>query len=277
MYINFGQRLRAGWRQNWQHYLTEAAGAALFIIVASLITIAVKHPSAPLHSWLEGREYLGRAVVGLVVGTLVVLMVYSPWGRRSGAHFNPAVTLAFWQLGKVNRVDAVWYVLFQVVGAVTGAQLIKRLLGTWYAHPEVNYVLTEPGKDGLWVAVGAEFLISLVLMLILLTALHSKRLHNKAGWLLGALLAVYIVFEEPYSGMSTNPARSLASAVAAGSYASLWLYVVAPVLAMWLATLLFKLLYHNQPLPMAILAGSEAPTAATEHQPPQYPDANAEG
>ncbi|OUJ76033.1 MIP/aquaporin family protein [Hymenobacter crusticola] len=275
MQINFGQRLRAGWRQNWPHYLTEAAGAALFLIVASLTTIVVKHPASPLHAWVGDSPYLGRTIVGLVIGVLIVLMVYSPWGRRSGAHFNPAVTLAFWQLGKVHRIDAVWYVLFQLLGAVTGAQLVKLLLGTWYAHPQVNYVVTKPGEDGLLVALGAEFVISLVLMLVLLLTLHSKPLHNKAGWLLGTLLAVYIIFEEPYSGMSTNPARSLASAVAAGHYASLWLYLVAPVLGMWLATLMFKLLYHGQKLPLAILAGSDATTGTTEQQPPQYPDPDA--
>jgi len=276
MQINFGQRLRAGWRQNWSHYSTEAAGAALFIIVASLITTAVKHPASALHDWVGERQYLGRALIGGVVGALIVLMVYSPWGRRSGAHFNPAVTVAFWQLGKVHWVDAVWYVLFQVLGAAAGAQLIKLLLGPWYAHPEVNYVVTKPGESGLLVALGAEVVISFVLMFVLLLALHSKRLHNKAGWILGSLLAIYIIFEEPYSGMSTNPARSLASALAAGSYTSLWLYFVAPVFGMWGATLLFKLLYHGQGLPLAILAGSDATAPATEQEPPQYPDAEAD-
>ena len=224
MHITFLLRMRAGWRQNWPHYLTEATGAALFITIASLITIAVKHPASPFHSWFAGSEYLGRAVIGLTVGGLIVLMVYSRWGRRSGAHFNPAVTLAFWQLGKIHRVDAVWYVLAQVAGALAGASIINLALGAWYAHKEINYALTEPGPGGWLPALVAEFIISFVLLLVLLLALHSKRLHNVAGWLVGALLAIYIVFETPYSGMSTNPARSLASAVVAGKYADLWIY-----------------------------------------------------
>ena len=149
---------------------------------------------------------LARGIIGLVVGLTVVVIVYSPWGKRSGAHVNPAVTIGFWQLGKIKPADACWYLLAQVVGALLAGQVLLGLLGRYFAHPAVDYVRTQPGPEGVAVAFGAEFLITFILVAVLFMALHTQRLQNLAGWLLGALLAVYVVVETPYSGMSLNPA-----------------------------------------------------------------------
>ncbi|RFP64785.1 aquaporin family protein [Hymenobacter lapidiphilus] len=256
-------------KRHWSNYLTEAAGLFLFLFMASLITTTVHYPGSWLARQLAGQQVLGRALIGLVAGLTVVVIVYSPWGKRSGAHLNPAVTLAFWQLGKIKPADACWYLLAQVVGALLAGQALLALLGRYFTHPKVNYALTLPGPQGTAIAFGAEFSITFGMVAVLLLALHTKRLQNLAGWLLGALLAFYIVVETPYSGMSLNPARSLGSAVAAHNYTALWLYLVAPPLAAWLAAVLFQLLFRNSPLSGSIVAGPGAGSPGTE--PPQHP------
>jgi aquaporin Z len=247
----FVPSLLAAFRCHWRHYLAEAAGLAFFITWGSLFTTALEHPASPLHQALSG---------------------YSPWGKQSGAHINPAVTLAFWHMGKIRGVDALWYVLAQVLGGIASACFWTLVLGDYYSHPSVHHVTTKPGPEGPGVALAAEFIITFILMATLLTALHHKRLKKVAGWLVGSLLAIYILFESPYSGMSLNPARSLASAVVADDYEGLWVYFVAPVAATWLATVLFLRFHHGQPLACAIVAGCEAASNSSHaEEPPHYP------
>lgn len=166
------------------------------------------------------------------LGVVLVLVVYSPSGQRSGAHTNRAVTLAFWQLGKIQRADALWYVLAQATGG-TGALWLLRL-APYYAHPCIHFLTTKPGAGGAALAFAAEFGMSGVLMGVLLLALASARLHRATGWLLGALLAAYIVCETSCSGVSVNPLRSRTAAVVAGDFTGLWGYALAPTAAMWL-------------------------------------------
>lgn len=269
-------------RRHWSCYLAEAAGLAFFMTCSGLLTLALEHPASPLHQWLvaQGVGPMERRVpLGLGMGLVIVALIHNPWGKRSGAHINPAVTLAFWQLGKIRRADALWYGLAQAAGGIGMALLLKRLLGSWYAHPSFHYGTTRPGPGGPWLAFGAEFIISFVVMGVLLVALHSARLQKLAGWLVGALLVSYIIWESPYSGMSLNPFRSLASDVAAGEFDYLWVYLLAPSAAMWLATVLFQRFYlarHAQPT-KAIPTPPTAPDLAglNRTEPPVYPDLSA--
>ncbi|OGX82799.1 hypothetical protein BEN47_18240 [Hymenobacter lapidarius] len=265
-------------RSHWKFYLAEAVGLAFFITCASLFTTALEHPASWLHRALVGQELLRRGILGVGMALVIAAIVYSPWGKQSGAHVNPAVTLAFWQLNKLRTVDACWYVVAQVVGGVAAALFCTLVLGRYYAHPSVHYVTTQPGPAGVGVAFVAEFFISFVMVAVLLVALHQPRLKNAAGWLLSGLIFLYILFETPYSGMSLNPARSLASAVAAQDYRNLWVYMLAPPAATWLATVLFLRFHHGHPLECAIVAGC-APTPQSPHlreEPPHYPAPQAE-
>ena len=264
-------------RCHWRHYLAEAAGLAFFITCGSLFTVALEHPASWLHQALPDMVLLRRGLLGVGMGLVIVAIVYTPWGKQSGAHINPAVTLAFWQLGKMRRADALWYVVAQVLGGLGAAALWAVVLGRYYAHPSVHYVTTKPGPAGIGTALAAEFLISFMLMGVLLGALHHPRLKKAAGWLVGGLLLLYITFETPYSGMSLNPARSLASAVVASDFRGLWVYFVAPPAAMWLAAVLFLRFYHGQELACAIVAGCDSmPNSPHAEEPPRYPDVQAE-
>lgn len=262
--------LLAALRAHWPSYLAEAGGLAFFMVCASWLTILLEHPASPVHRALLAHGVgpaLRRVPMGLGIGLVIVGLAYNPWGKRSGAHINPAVTLAFWQLGKIRGADALWYGLAQLAGGLAAARLLKALLGAWYADPRIHFITTRPGPAGAGVAFAAEFLISFGLLLVLLLALHSARFKQATGWLTGALLMGYIIWEMPYSGMSLNPSRSLASAVIAGDFASLWVYLLAPPSAMWLAAVLFQRL-RSQPAAGQTSSG----TAPALPELPTYPD-----
>jgi len=180
-----------------------------------------------------------RLLMGLAMGLTAAVLIYSPWGRRSGAHLNPATTLTFWRLGKVAGPDAAWYVLAQITGGIAGVLAAAAIIGPALAGPAVRYVETLPGPAGILPAFLAEVAITFLLMTVVLGASNSARLAAFTGIFAGMLVATYITLEAPVSGMSMNPARSLASAVPAGEWAALWIYFLAPPLGMLLAAELY--------------------------------------
>src|SRR5262249_58746687 len=113
--------------------------------------------------------------------------------------------------------------------------LLAPLLVPFLADPSVNYAVTVPGPDGQTVAFLAELLMSFVLMLAVLITSKTHRAARFTGLVAGALTAIYVIVESPYSGMSMNPARTFASAVPAQLWRGLWLYFAAPLSGMVLA------------------------------------------
>ena len=176
--------------------------------------------------------------MGLAMGLTAIALIYSPIGMRSGAHMNPSTTLTFFRLGKVRGRDALGYVGAQFVGGIVGVIASATLLGTLVADPAVNYVATLPGMGGQAVAWVSELLISCLMMLTILTVSNS-RFARFTGLCAGALVMTFIIVEAPLSGMSLNPARTLGSAVAAHTWADLWIYFTAPPSGMLLASELY--------------------------------------
>jgi aquaporin Z len=226
------------------------------MVSAASFGILLEHPSSPLRSVLADA-FARRVLMGLAMGATAVVLVYSPFGKRSGAHINPAVTLTFLALGRVRATDAGFYVAAQVLGAVLGLALVDLVAHAALAAPEVGFVATLPGPQGVALAFVAEAAISFVLMSVVLRVSASKRWARSTGLCAGALIALYIAFEAPLSGMSMNPARSFGSAVPAGAWSSLWIYAVAPPLGMLLAALVRRLrgaalacakLHHDNPM-----------------------------
>jgi aquaporin Z len=91
-------------RAHWPEYVSEAAGLGLFMVSACVFATALSHPASRLVQALPD-PLVRRMLMGLAMGTTAVALIYSPWGRRSGAHLNPATTLTFWRLGKVATPD----------------------------------------------------------------------------------------------------------------------------------------------------------------------------
>ena len=224
----------AALKEHWPECLVEAAGLGIILISACLADVLLEYPLSPVRQAI--REPMVRTtLLGLARGLTVVGLVYSPWGKQSGAHFNPAVTLTFCWLGKVAAWDACFYTGAQFLGGLAGVLLTAALLGQWLADPAVNYAVTVPGPAGQGIAFLAEFLMSFVLMLVVLIASNTRRAARFTGLVAGALTAIYVIVESPYSGMSMNPARTFASAVPAMIWSGLWLYFAAPLLGMALA------------------------------------------
>ena len=142
---------------------------------------------------------------------------------------NPAVTLAFLRLGKVKPWDAFFYIVAQFIGGVGGVLVAAFFIGQALAHPSVNYVATVPGPAGEWVAFVAEFVMAFFLMLVVLLVSNTPGLARWTGVFAGCLVAIFITFEAPFSGMSMNPARTFASAAVASLWVGLWIYFTAPV------------------------------------------------
>jgi len=225
-------------RRHWPEYLMEGAELGLFMISAVLFSALLEHPASPVRAFISD-PFLRRALMGLVMGATAVALIYSPWGKRSGAHFNPSVTLTFFRLGKIGPADTLFYVSSQFVGGLLGVLLAGGILGTVARDRAVNYAATLPGPGGAGAAFFWETLISFVLMLVLLVVSNSRRLARLTGMFAGILVAAYITFEAPISGMSMNPARSFASAVPARVFTDLWIYFTAPSLGMLLAAQTF--------------------------------------
>ena len=218
----------------WREYLMEAAGLGLFMVSAVMVTVLLEHPASPVRHGVA-NAVARRALTGVAMGLTAAAIIYSPWGRRSGAHLNPSVTLTFLRLGKIAPRDAGFYVLAQFAGGLAGLVLVTELLGRAAGNPAVNYVATVPGMAGVTGAFAGELAISFGMMSLILAATNTPRIARFTGALAGCTIAVYITLEAPLSGMSMNPARSLAPAIAAGAVAPLWIYFTAPPLGMLLA------------------------------------------
>lgn len=221
-------------QKHWPEYLIEAGCLGTFMISACSFAALLGHPQSPVQRWMLGGIWM-RVLMGLAMGLTAISIIYSPWGKRSGAHMNPAVTFTFWRLGKVESWDAFFYLLSQFVGGISGVMLVRGVLRSWVSHPAVNYAVTQPGDPGTIVAFFAEVVISFILMSVILVISNTQKLARYTGLFAGALVATYITFESPLSGMSMNPARSLGSALSAHVWKALWIYFTAPPLGMLLA------------------------------------------
>ena len=223
---------------HWPEYLMEAAELGIFMVSACTFGVLLEHPGSPLHQALP-EPLLRRALGGIAMGLTAISIIYSPWGKRSGAHFNPAVTLTFWRMGKVNSADAFFYVISQFLGAVIGVLLSAVILRNTLMHPSVNYVTTLPGNDGVAVAFMAEAIIAFIQMTMVLNVSNRMNIARYTGLIAGGLVATYISVESPFSGMSMNPARSFGSAAISQTWNALWIYFTAPPLGMLLAAEIF--------------------------------------
>jgi aquaporin Z len=225
-------------QRHWPEYLMEGAGLGLFMVSACLVGIILLHPASPVPGIVPDPT-VRRAIFGLAMGLTAIGIIYSPWGKQSGAHLNPSVTLTFFRLGKVAGWDAFYYVLAQFLGGALGVILMVYLSRGLVAHMQVNYVVTSPGPKGPWIAFAAEGVISFLLMGMVLLVTNTARIAHLTGLFAGAMVAAYIAIEAPLSGMSMNPARTFASAFSARLWDSLWLYFTAPPLGMLLAAELY--------------------------------------
>jgi len=194
----------------WREYWIEAGALATFMLAACVFGVLLEHPSSAAHQSIDA-PLLRRALMGAAMGLTAVAIISSHWGQRSGAHMNPALTLTYWALGKIRSRDALLYVAFQFLGGAAGVAAAAAVIGPPLGDAAVDFVATRPGPDGAGAAFAAELGISTLLMGTVLVTSNSPRLAHSTPLFAGALVALYITLETPLSGMSVNPARTLAS------------------------------------------------------------------
>jgi aquaporin Z len=251
---------------HWPEYCIEAALLGLFMVSACIFTALIELPSSIIRTSVSSA-LLRRMLIGSAMGLTAMSLIYSPLGQRSGAHINPSITLTFLRLGRIKPIDAALYVVSQLIGGVLGVIFASHLLGTRVVSAaEVRYAATQPGVYGLAAAIAGEFVIAFLLMTTVLHVSNNARLSRYTGLFAGLLVAVYITFEAPLSGMSMNPARTLASAIPSGIWHAVWIYLIVPPLAMLSAAELYTRrktfraiacckLYHN-PIRRCIFCGA---------------------
>lgn len=172
---------------------------------------------------------LGTPGIALAFG-LAVMAVIAAFGDVSGAHANPAVTVAFWLARRFPGRRVLPYVLMQCAGALAASLMLRVLFP---GAPTLG--LTAP-QLGLAPAVAFEAVMSAFLMLVILGVAHGARERGlMAAIAIGGVVALEAAFGGPVSGASMNPARSLGPALASGEFAYLWLYLVVPTVAMAVA------------------------------------------
>src|SRR5205809_4178337 len=167
-------------KEHWPEYLCEAAELGLFMISAALFTILLWHPSSPVPNVIP-NAFVRRMLTGMAMGGTAIALIFSPLGKRSGAHFNPAVTLTFWRLGKVKNWDAVFYVVAQFIGGIAGVFVVALVARAMLSHPAVNYVATLPGPHGMAIAFIAEVIIAFILMTVVLNVSNTPHLPPFTG------------------------------------------------------------------------------------------------
>lgn len=208
----------------------EAALLGLFMASACGFAALLWSPASPVAA-LVPDDLPRRLLMGLAMGATAVLLLRSRWARVSGGHLNPAVTFAFWRLGRIRGADAAAYSAAQAFGGLAGVLAAGALLGRAVSDPPVRWAVTSPGPHGPLAAFTAEAGIAAAMFGAVLATSRSP-FPGAAPWVAAALLALFVAFVSPVSGTSLNPARTLASAIPAGAFESVWVYVTAPVLGM---------------------------------------------
>ena len=236
----------ASLRLHWPEYLMEAAEMSLYMFSTCSFATLLQHPASPVRQFLVS-SLRRRALMGLAIGATVMAIILSPWGKQSGGHINPAMTLAFYRLGKIDSWDALFYGVAQFSGAMSGVALATFLLRGAPGDGAVRYAVTAPGVYGAAVAFAGELAISFILMITVLLVTNHEKLSRYTPYFVGSLYVVNITFETPLSGMSMNPARTFGPAAYGGYWHALWIYFVAPTIGMLAAATVFLRARHGKP------------------------------
>lgn len=185
---------------------------------------------------------LGVVGVALVFGLVIMVMVYAT-GHLSGAHINPAVTVAFTLTRHFPAREAAAYVAAQIAGAIVAALL---LLAVWPEQPaELGATIPTVGTGS---ALVYEIVLTAFLMFVIMAVATDTRAEGAAAAIaIGGVIGLDALFGGPVTGASMNPARSLGPALVSGEWTELWIYVVGPVVGASLGALAYQLVRGSQP------------------------------
>ena len=257
---------------HWREYLMEGAELGIFMLAASLFGTLLFYTHSPVLRSVPNLA-LRLILMGISMGLTAIGIILSPMGRRSGAHFNPAVSITFLFLGKMHRLDTMFYVISQFLGGAAGVFIARLLIGARLSDSSVRYVVTVPGRFGVSAAFLAECFMGWLIMTVVLASGNNPRFARFTWLFVGLLVMMYVIGFSTVSGFSVNPARTVASAVFAQVWTALWIYFLAPVVGMLTAAALYvrnsgldavlcAKIYHDQrsPCPFRCRFGQFAQT-----------------
>ena len=200
-------------KHQWQQYLAEFIGTFFLVFFGCGSMIL-----AELNPTYDG------AFIPIVFGGAVAIMIYAT-GHISGAHFNPAVTLAFWVTRKFSSKRILGYVLAQIFGATTASFFHHIIFGP--EHDFGQTVLSTTLMSGFLI----EFILSFVLMFVITSvATDSRAVGELAGMAIGTTVTLCAFVGGPLTNASMNPARTLGPAIFNMEFNQLWVYVLAPII-----------------------------------------------
>jgi aquaporin Z len=210
----------------WRQSLSEFLGTAALNAVGLSVVIFDFGARSPMLEWAPSAA-VRRLITGFLFGTVGACIAISPVGKVSGAHINPAVTLAFWARGKMRAIDSAFYVLAQLAGGLGGAAL---LLAWGAMGRSVRFAATTPGTGYTTAqAFAGESATTFAMVFLLFFFIGHRRLRGWTPLLFPFLYAVMVCLEAPVSGTSTNPARTFGPSVISGVWAAWWVYWAGPV------------------------------------------------
>jgi aquaporin Z len=216
---------------HWKEYLMEGTELGTFMLSTCIFGTLIYNDESPLKA-LALSEVSDSILMGTAMAITTFMIIRSPFGRRSGAHFNPAVTLTFFWLGRMHRWDAAFYIAAHFGGALAGVLAAREIAGLRLSAPSVQYMVTLPGKYGSPLAFVFEFLLAVLLMSTVLYASNHRLLVRFTPTFVATLTVLYFALSSSISGFSVNPARSFSSALFAWIWRGIWIYFAAPSLGM---------------------------------------------
>ncbi|MBA0702205.1 hypothetical protein Goari_027325 [Gossypium aridum] len=217
-----------------QKLMAEVLGT-YFLIFAGCAAVVVN---------VNNEKVVSLPGISIVWGLAVMVLVYS-LGHISGAHFNPAVTIAFATCKRFPLKQVPAYVLAQVIGSTLAAGTLRLL----FSGPHDVFAGTSPQGSDLQ-AFGIEFIITFYLMFIISgVATDNRAIGELAGLAIGATVLINVMFAGPITGASMNPARSLGPAIVSNHYKGIWIYLMSPTLGAVSGAWVYNMVrYTDKPL-----------------------------
>jgi aquaporin Z len=223
--------------QRAAYYLSEFIGTFVMMFIG-ISAIALNFGTQLVQEVIPSVS-IRLLITGILFAGGATLVVYSPAGRISGAHLNPAVTFAFLLEKKLGVRDFFVFSLMQILGSAFAALLALFLWSENARRVDVGMTLPREGYSIVFVFL-IEVIITFLLVSLIFYFLHRRNLTRFAGAAVGLLIAVLVFLTAPISGTSLNPARSIGPAMVSFKFSYLWLYVAAPVMGSFIAVTIHK-------------------------------------
>lgn len=217
--------------------ISEVIGTAL-LLFGGLSIVIFNWGEGSVVAYIIHSDMVRTILTGFMFGCVGCLVALSPVGKISGAHINPAVSIAFWLRGRMKTRLMIGYVAAQMIGAAIGCFPLPFLWGN--QGRSIEYGITLPGKSGVGAAFLSEVLATFCLIFYLYIFIGRKNLRKYTPFGIPFLYSVLNIFFAAPSGDSTNPARSFGPALISRNFDHYWLYWVAPAIGVIIATVIFR-------------------------------------